>query len=92
MTSPDAHNAHVERLTLVVPGLDDQSGRALARLVAAGLTPLLTRADAGIGLDHLRIEVEHPNGRGDADMAELARRIVDRLDDELNTRAAGAPR
>jgi hypothetical protein len=66
----------VQRLTLTVSGLDEEASRTLARLVAAGLAPALTRADVGTGLDHLRVDVD---GSSASTVDELAARIVDRI-------------
>jgi hypothetical protein len=63
MSGP-VEEVHVERLSLRVAGLDEDAARALSRLVAEGLAPVLGRASAGTGLDHLRIEV--PAGSGAA--------------------------
>lgn len=59
MSGP-VEEVHVERLSLQVSGLDEDAARALSRLVAEGLVPVLGRASAGTGLDHLRVEV--PSG------------------------------
>lgn len=59
--SPGGGHVHVDRLSLQVTGMDDDSARNLSRLVAEGLVPLLGRATAGIGLDHLRVDVPAPN-------------------------------
>jgi hypothetical protein len=78
---------HVDRLRLRVAGLDEGAAEVLARLVAEGLVPVLGRASAGVGLDHLRVEVHASEGgarhKGVATTAEapdqLAARIVERV-------------
>lgn len=85
--STSAPKVHVERLSLTVSGLDEDAGRALARLVATGLAPALTRADAGTGLDHLRVEVDGST----ADVDELAARIIDRVGRVLSRDRAFGP-
>jgi hypothetical protein len=65
--SAPVEEVHVERLSLQVSGLDEDAARALSRMVAEGLAPVLGRASAGTGLDHLRVEVpagSEPAGSG----------------------------
>lgn len=74
--NPAAATVDVQRLTLTVSGLDENACRTLARLVANGLVPALTRAEAGTGLDHLRVEID---GAGAGTVDALAARIIDRV-------------
>jgi hypothetical protein len=85
--SGPVEEVHVERLSLRVAGLDEDAARVLSRLVAEGLAPVLGRASAGTGLDHLQVEVV-PAEPGSAGIAgagggaspeELAARIVERI-------------
>jgi hypothetical protein len=77
--SAPVEEVHVERLSLQVSGLDEDAARALSRLVAEGLTPVLGRASAGTGLDHLRVEVPAGSDNDPASLDLLAARIVDRV-------------
>lgn len=85
-------DVNVNRLSLVVSGLDEDCARALARLVAEGLAPSLTRAAAGTGLDHLSVEIDTHH---DADPKHLAERVVTQVDlallRELQQRGEAAP-
>jgi hypothetical protein len=83
-----SQSVEVQRLTLTVSGLNEDSGRALARLVAAGLAPALTRAEAGTGLDHLRVDVD---GSSAGTVDELAARIIDRVGRVLASDRAFGP-
>jgi hypothetical protein len=79
--SGPVEEVHVERLSLQVSGLDEDAARALCRLVAEGLVPVLGRASAGTGFDHLRVEVPAESGpAGGATSPDLlAARIIDRV-------------
>jgi hypothetical protein len=84
--SGPVEEVHVERLSLRVAGLDEEAARALSRLVAEGLAPVLGRASAGTGLDHLRVEVPAEpgpagiaGGGAGASPEELAARIVEQV-------------
>jgi hypothetical protein len=82
--SGPVEEVHVERLSLRVAGLDEEAARALSRLVAEGLVPVLGRASAGTGLDHLQVEVPAESGPAGiagagASPEELAARIVERV-------------
>jgi hypothetical protein len=84
--SGPVEEVHVERLSLRVAGLDEDAARVLSRLVAEGLAPVLGRASAGTGLDHLQVEVPAEPGSagiagagGGASPEELAARIVERI-------------
>jgi hypothetical protein len=77
--SAPAEEVHVERLSLQVSGLDEDAARTLSRLVAEGLAPVLGRASAGTGLDHLRVEVPAGSVGAPAALDLLAARIVDRV-------------
>lgn len=85
MSGP-VEEVRVERLSLRVSGLDEDAARALSRLVAEGLAPVLGRASAGIGLDHLQVEVPAESGPpgvvgagAGTSTEELAARIVERV-------------
>jgi hypothetical protein len=80
----------VDRLALRVAGLDEDAARALARLVAEGLTPGLLRAPGAVGLDSLRVEVKADTENDTPYL--LARRITDEIGRVLaRDRASGAP-
>jgi hypothetical protein len=94
--SGPAEEVHVGRLSLQVSGLDEDAARALSRLVASGLAPVLSRASAGTGLDHLRVEVPAaPGSAGETGAGgspeQLAQRIVERVGRVLARERAFGP-
>jgi hypothetical protein len=81
-------DVHIDRLTLQVAGLDEGSGRSLARLVAEGLAPGLLRPAGTAGLDCLRVDVTADQRPPDL----LAQRIVAEIGRVLaRDRLAGGP-
>ncbi len=86
-----AGEVHIDRLALRVAGLDEDAARALARLVAEGLTPGMLRPAGVAGLDSLQVEVKASAGdQGQPD--RLARRIVDEIGRVLaRDRVSGGP-
>jgi hypothetical protein len=84
-------DAHINRLTLRVAGLDEDAARALARLVAEGLSPGMLRPAGTAGLDFLQVEVN----AGPAELDSpglLAQRIVAEIGRALaRDRLAGGP-
>ena len=86
-----AGEAHIDRLALRVAGLDEDAARALARLVAGGLTPGMLRPAGLAGLDSLQVEVQASAAdQGQPDL--LARRIVDEIGRVLaRDRVSGGP-
>jgi hypothetical protein len=88
--SHPAGDIHVDRLALRVAGLDEDAARALARLVAEGLTPGMLRGAGIAGLDSLRVEVPADTEDGTPDL--LARRILDEIGRVLaRDRVSGGP-
>ena len=71
-------DVHIDRLALRAAGLDEDAARALARLVAEGLTPGLLRPAGLAGVGSLQVEVQASAAeQGNPDL--LARRIVDEI-------------
>jgi len=85
-----AEDIRIDRLALRVTGLDENAARALARLVAGGLTPGRLGPAGSSGLDQLRLQVQADAEHGEP--ALLAHRIVDEIGRALaRERAPGGP-
>jgi len=68
----------IDRLRLVVSGLDVGAAEVFARLVAEGLAAGLVRSPGTAGLDSLHLEVAvNPGDAGEP--AAIARRVVDEV-------------
>jgi hypothetical protein len=73
----------VERISIRVPGVDEQLGRRLGELVAAGLAPSLRTAPGVASLDLLRVELAAQPG-------ESAEALAGRIATAISLRLAGA--
>jgi hypothetical protein len=67
----------IERISIRVPGLDGDTARRFARLVAEGLVPSLQLGPREGSLERLRVELaRRPSEDADALAARLAERLT----------------